>query len=272
MMSVDCRSNRKPCHHAGQYAPERLVMKFDPANSPLRDQTEKQARLAMLAACAKITQGNLGPLGFVCLGQRWARSGAQGVLTTPTSPAHQVDSWQLDDIRWHPLTPPPVPPMLWPGEQARPDKASNETWTGLFRGLLEENAAVQTILLVAPPYASALACLPRIHTEGLLPFHPAVAAFSPDGVPCAPFIATGSSELDQQSLEAVLPALAVSQACLLANQGMLVTGHSICQAVNLAQCLEGLAHIYGVALQMGEPALLDANQLDLGFRQWQQPV
>ncbi|MFK7963555.1 MAG: class II aldolase/adducin family protein [Burkholderiaceae bacterium] len=247
-------------------------MKSDPAIASVGSQTEQQTRLEMVSACITLSEKGLSPVGFISMGHRWARSGAQGVLCTPTSPAQPVDTWTADDLQWHSRTAAAADTAPWPGQQ--PDDAipTNTSWLGVFRGLLEENNAVRTILLISPPYASALACLPRVHSEGLLPVHPAVAAFSPDGVPCAPFVATGNHSLDQQSLEAILPALALGQACLLANQGVLVTGHSIRQTIYRAQCLEGLARLYGLALQMGEPAILDADQLNLGFAHWQQPV
>jgi len=119
------------------------------------------------------------------------------------------------------------------------------------------------ILLIAPPYATALACLPRVQSEGLPAIHPVVSAFGTGGLACAGFVATGSEQLDQQALDIVVPVLAGRPACLLANLGMLVMGESVRQVVNRAKSAEGLARLYSLSLQMGEPAVLDADQLNL---------
>lgn len=235
-------------------------------------QTEQDARRAVLCACEDLDAKGLNTANLLSMGHRWKRSGAAGVLTTPASPAVPLDSWRIDSIEWHALQPDPVQAEPWPGEPPGIAGPGNEQWLGLYRGILAEFRTTQAILLLSPPYASALACLPRVQSEGLPPVHPALAAFGPHGVPCAPFVKTGSPALDQEALAAVMPVLTTGHACLLSNLGMLVMGESVRQVVNRARCLEGLARIYSLALQMGEPAVLDANECKQGSETWQHPV
>jgi L-fuculose-phosphate aldolase len=51
------------------------------------------------------------------------------------------------------------------------------------------------------------------------------------------------------------------QACLLANHGMVALGASPARALALAQEVETLAEQYCLALQLGEPAILDDRQM-----------
>jgi len=236
------------------------------------DQTEQQTRLTVLSACQELNTNGLVAAGLLSMGHRWKRSGATGLLTTSESPANSVESWHADSIKWRSLQPEPAQAEPWPGQPTTSVPGTDEPWLGLYRGLFNEFGATQVILLLSPPYASALACLPRVHSEGLPPIHPAVAAFGPSGVRCAPFVSTGTPELDQNALQAIMPALASSHACLLSNLGMLVMGQSVRQAVNRAKALEGLAQIYSLSLQLGEPTVLDAAETKLPNAGWQHTI
>lgn len=252
--------------------PSGPLMRSEPIATFASDQTEQQARQTVLSACQDLDANGLNTAGLLSMGHRWKRSGAPGVLTTPASPANPFDSWCIHSFEWHALLPETARLDPWPGEPTMTAQPTHERWLGLYRGLLNEFRATQAILLLSSPYASALACLPSVQSDGLPPIHPAVAALGPSGVACAPFVATGSPELDQNALEVVITALGAGHACLLSNLGMLVMGESVRQAANRAKCLEGIARVYSLALQMGEPVALDADAINLGFDAWQHPI
>ena len=84
-------------------------------------------------------------------------------------------------------------------------------------------------------------------------FHYMVASFGGNAVPCARYEPFGSDLL----AEAAVEALEGCFACLLANHGMIAIGRSLSHAVDLTAKLETLARQYILALQAGEPVLLE---------------
>lgn len=253
--------------------------------------TEHALRLAIVQACNCLAVEGLNALNLLSLSHRWSRSAAQGLLTTPDLMANTTEP---SGLRWHAFAKSPNTrddndhsndANAWLDEDPQ-----TGCWHWLHQGLLNDSALTQCVLLLAPPFATALACLPRVQAEGLPAFHPALAAFGGDDLACAPMVtpqpitaqaasssnptgqSTNKANEANETIEAVLKATAGRHACLLANQGMLVSGQSLAQTIARARQLEGLARIYTTALQMGEPAILDAGQMNECFAAWQTPV
>jgi L-fuculose-phosphate aldolase len=74
---------------------------------------------------------------------------------------------------------------------------------------------------------------------------------------CAPYATYGTEELSRHAVEA----LKGRKACLLANHGLIALGKDLAAALKLAVEVETLAAMYWRALQVGEPALLDAREM-----------
>ena len=105
------------------------------------------------------------------------------------------------------------------------------------------------------PYATTLACLGR----PIPAFHYEVAFAGGPDIRCAPYATFGTQELS----DGALAALDGRRACLLANHGAVAWGEAIEDAIGLAEKVEALARLYWQALQVGEPRLLSAAEMDL---------
>ena len=85
-----------------------------------------------------------------------------------------------------------------------------------------------------------------------------VAVAGGDSIRCAPYATFGSPVLAGY----VLDALQRRKACLLANHGQLSFGRDLEEAVELARWVEELAKQYWIALQVGEPVILSASEME----------
>ena len=89
------------------------------------------------------------------------------------------------------------------------------------------------------------------------PFHYMIARFGGDSVRCAGYATFGTQELS----DAVVAALRDRRACLMAHHGMVVLGRNLEHALALAIELEALCEQYWRVLQIGQPKLLSAEQM-----------
>lgn len=103
-------------------------------------------------------------------------------------------------------------------------------------------------------HATAIACQRR----AIPPFHYMVTRAGGHEIPCAEYATFGTQALSEQ----VLSALRGYRACLLANHGQLAAGPDLAAALRLAWEVEELARQYCLTRQLGEPVLLDAEELD----------
>jgi len=100
--------------------------------------------------------------------------------------------------------------------------------------------------------ATALACL----RKDIPPFHYMIALMGGDTIRCAKYATFGTQELSDNALLA----LKDRKACLLANHGMIAAGADLDEAYKVAVEVETLSEMYLRALQVGEPALLSAQE------------
>jgi L-fuculose-phosphate aldolase len=162
-----------------------------------------------------------------------------GYYITPTGMAY--DSLRDDDI----------PLMALDGSHMGNRKPSSE-WR-FHRDLYASRPEVGAVLHAHSPFAVSLACL-RLDIP---PFHYMIARFGGDTIRCADYAIFGSESLSAAAMAAMIG----RRACLLANHGLLVAGRDLAEAFALAVELEELCEQYWRACQLGQPALLSAEEM-----------
>jgi L-fuculose-phosphate aldolase len=103
------------------------------------------------------------------------------------------------------------------------------------------------------PFATALAC----QVIDIPPFHYMIARFGGDTVRCAAYATFGTQALS----DTVITALQGRCACLMAHHGMVVFGGDLKEALALAVEFEALCEQYWRVLQLGQPKLLPADEM-----------
>jgi L-fuculose-phosphate aldolase len=200
------------------------------------DETDLRQRVVDTARALNASGINQGTSGNVS-----ARIDG-GLLITPTSlPYEQMQPVDLValDLQGQPLH----------DGQRRP----SSEWR-LHADILRQRPEAQAVVHCHSTSATALAC----HGRDIPPFHYMVAIAGGSTVRCAPYALFGTQAFSDLALEA----LAGRQAALLAQHGQVTLAASLDQALRLAIEVETLARMYLQALQLGEPRLLDAAQMD----------
>jgi L-fuculose-phosphate aldolase len=159
-----------------------------------------------------------------------------------------------------------VTPSGLPYAQTKPDDIVEVTLAGAWESLrtpssewrfhcdiYRTRADAMAIVHTHAPFATTLACLHR----GIPAFHYMVAVAGGADIRCAPYATFGTQALSDHAVAA----LHERNACLLANHGMIAIGSSLERALALAIEVETLAEMYWRALQLGEPVLLDAEEM-----------
>ena len=103
-------------------------------------------------------------------------------------------------------------------------------------------------------FATALACA----RKPIPAFHYMVAVAGGNDIPLSDYATFGTSEL----ADAVASALKDRKACLMANHGQIACGENLGVALGLAREVETLAAQYEAACQIGEPHILDDEEMD----------
>ena len=88
-------------------------------------------------------------------------------------------------------------------------------------------------------------------------FHYMIALAGGDSIRCAPYALFGSQQLSDNTILALRDRFA----CLLANHGMIAIGKGLEHAINMTQEVETLCEQYLRALQVGQPHILSAIQM-----------
>ncbi|WXH30771.1 5-(methylthio)ribulose-1-phosphate aldolase [Myxococcus stipitatus] len=196
---------------------------------------ERTLRESMIATCRKMNEAGLNQGTSGNLSVRVA----QGFLLTPTGMDYDV------------LVPEDIVLMHMDGTHEGRRRPSSE-WQ-LHRDILAARPEVGAVLHAHSMFCTTLACLRR----GIPAFHYMVSAAGGVDVRCAPYATFGTGELARNALDA----LEGRKACLMANHGMLSLGTNLAGAFKLAVEVETLAAMYWRALQVGEPVLLDAEEM-----------
>jgi len=195
---------------------------------------------ALRVSAAGLNKGTAGNLSVRCgeNGEPGDRGGS-GFLITPTGMAYEA--LEADDIVF----------MRLDGTSAGRRKPSSE-WR-FHRDLYVARPEAGAVLHAHSPFATSLACLRR----EIPPFHYMIARFGGTTLRCAGYATFGTQALS----DAALAAMEARRACLLANHGMLVFGSDLAQALDLGTELETLCEQYWRASQLGDPVLLDGDEM-----------
>jgi L-fuculose-phosphate aldolase len=131
-------------------------------------------------------------------------------------------------------------------------RAPSSEWR-FHRDIYAARRDVCAIVHTHSPFATTLACLDR----GIPPFHYMIAVAGGADIRCAPYATFGTQTLSDHAVRA----LDGRNACLLAHHGMIAIGQALPAALALAVEVETLAEMYWRALQIGEPELLDDEEM-----------
>ncbi len=187
-----------------------------------------ETALAMNAS--SINQGTSGNLSV--------RSGA-GMLITPSAVSYP--ELAREDIVFMDLS----------GKSEGPRQPSSE-WR-FHLDIYRQREDAQAIVHAHPVHCTALACLNR----PIPAFHYMVAVAGGRNIRCAQYATFGTQALSDH----VLYALEKRNACLLANHGLITLGQSLSRALALAVEVENLACMYTRCLSIGEPVILDDEEM-----------
>jgi len=138
------------------------------------------------------------------------------------------------------------------------------------RDILRARPEAGALIHTHSVFATTMACLRR----DIPSFHYMIAVGGGDSIRCAPYALFGSQDLSDKALLA----LQGRRACLLANHGMLAIGETLKEALDVAVEVETLCELYLRALQVGEPALLNEQEMaDVvaqfkGYSKWAKPA
>jgi L-fuculose-phosphate aldolase len=119
--------------------------------------------------------------------------------------------------------------------------------------IMRARPEVGSVVHTHSTYATVLA----IARKPIPACHYMIAAFGGTDVRCAPYATFGTKELSDHALAA----LEGRSACLLANHGMIAVGPDLDKAMWRAVELETLARQYYLALALGSPHILSAEQI-----------
>ena len=185
-------------------------------------------------APANLNRGSAGNLSV-----RTRENGLDGYLITPSGMDYEV------------LVPEDIVFMRLDGTPDGRRKPSSE-WR-FHHDIYAARPEAGAILHAHSPFATSLACLRR----DIPPFHYMIARFGGDTIRCADYATFGSQALSDNALAA----LRERCACLLANHGLLVFGKTLAQLFAIAVEFEALCEQYWRACQLGQPVLLDPDEM-----------
>jgi L-fuculose-phosphate aldolase len=202
---------------------------------PERYASSGPVRVALIDAAARMVQLGLNRGTSGNLSRRWD----DGFLITPSGmPPNRLSP---DDIVF-------VDMEGSPSGRRRP----SSEWR-FHRDLYLARPEMGAVVHAHPPFCVALAALHK----PIPAYHYMVAKAGGPDIRCAAYATYGTQELSDHALAA----LQGRKACLLANHGMIAADGSLDAALALAVEVEELAEGYWRALQIGQPVLLDDQEM-----------
>lgn len=124
----------------------------------------------------------------------------------------------------------------------------------LHRDIYVHRPEIGAVIHAHAPFCTAVAC----HRMGIPAFHYMVAVAGGKDIRCADYATFGTQDLS----DATLRALEGRRACLLAHHGLVACGADLDSALKLAEEVEELAEQYWRVRLLGEPILLDDDEMD----------
>ncbi len=156
-------------------------------------------------------------------------------------------------VNYAELTPDDIVLMNLDGEWEGSNKPSSE-WR-FHRDIYRHRTDAKAILHAHPVFCATLACLSR----PIPAFHYMVAVAGGRNIRCSDYATFGTQKLSDH----VLAALAGRKACLMANHGLICLERGLPQALALALEIEQLAQVYHQCLAVGEPVILDDQEMEI---------
>jgi L-fuculose-phosphate aldolase len=151
------------------------------------------------------------------------------------------------------------------GSAAAGQRQPSSEWR-IHRDIYLRREDVGAVVHAHPMFSTTLSCLRR----PLPAVHYMIAVTGSSRVRCAAYATFGTEALSLAALEA----LGASRACLLANHGLVAVGAHLQEALRVASEVEQVAEQYWRALQVGEPVILDEEEMTRvleKFRTYGQP-
>lgn len=179
---------------------------------------------------AGINQGTSGNLSVRC---------GDGFLITPSS------------LPYDAMRPVDIMKMSFDGTFEGKHRPSSE-WR-FHRDILRAREDVSAVLHCHSVYATTLA----VHHRSIPAFHYMVGVAGGTTIRCARYATFGTQALSDAALEALEGRLA----CLLGQHGQIALGKTLASALWLAVEVETLARMYVQALPLGEPPVLDDEEM-----------
>lgn len=124
----------------------------------------------------------------------------------------------------------------------------------IHRDLYAARPEAGAVVHAHPMFATTMSCLRR----GIPAVHYMIALAGGKDVRCAEYATFGTEALSVR----VLAALEGRKACLLANHGLVAFGQDLRHALRIAEEVEVVAAQYWRALQVGEPVVLDDEEME----------
>lgn len=197
---------------------------------------EQGLRTALIDTACAMADGGLSPGKS---GNISARCG-EGMLITPTG------------IAYADLRPADIVFLDAKGRAAAGALRPSSEWQ-FHLAIYTARPEIGAIVHCHSHHATALACTRR----EIPAFHYMVAVAGGDNIRCAPYATFGTEPLGAYALAA----LRARQACLLANHGQIALGPTPEKALAMAAEVETLAAQYCAALTIGEPVLLEGDEM-----------
>lgn len=123
---------------------------------------------------------------------------------------------------------------------------------GFHLALYVAREEITAIVHTHSVYATTIACM---HWE--IPAVHYLVAFSGDKVPLAPYATFGSDQLADN----IIASIGAYNAVLLANHGLVTVGKDMKNCFNVAEEIELVARIYYQTKTIGQPVLVDAEEM-----------
>ena len=175
---------------------------------------------------------------------RVALNGVDGFVITPTGVAYE--KLVPEDLPWLPLR-----ADVTEKDAVGAARPSSE-WL-MHAATYLQRPEMGAVVHTHSTYATALAC----QNLPIPPFHYMVAVSGGMQIEVVPYETFGSSALAYRAAAG----LEKMNACLLEHHGVLVVGKNLERALSLANEVENLARQYVVVRSLGEPRLIDAEEM-----------
>ena len=124
----------------------------------------------------------------------------------------------------------------------------------MHRIFYQRKPGINAVIHTHSRFATTLACL----NWSIEPLH-YLTGYAGKDIPCTPYVQFGTYEL----AEAALNTMGDRYACLLGNHGLLACGSDMAYTFDVAQQIEFVAELYYRTKAVGQPVLLNEDQISV---------